>query len=164
MEIERKWLIRKEDIPFGLDGLPNVHIEQRYISFHPTIRIRDINYGEKYILTVKTKTAAGADQDLSRNEYETAITPEEYVSLKELSRGSVIEKRRYLRKEDSGLTMEIDLFEGEFRGLAYLGIEFSSEQEANSYADPPWALREVTHIPGFKNAALARNGMPAGVL
>ena len=164
MEIERKWLIRKEDIPFDLESLPNYHIEQRYISFHPTIRIRDINDGEKYILTVKTRPVAGTDQDLSRNEYETPVTPEEYANLKKLSRGSTIMKRRYLRQEDSGLTMEIDLFEGELRGLAYLEIEFSSEEEANSYADPPWVLREVTHVPGFKNAALAKHGMPAGVL
>ena len=63
----------------------------------------------------------------------------------------------------SGLTMEIDLFEGKFRGLAYLEIEFSSEEEANNYTDPPWVIREVTHVPGFKNAALAKKGWPEGV-
>ncbi|MBO6014592.1 MAG: adenylate cyclase [Oscillospiraceae bacterium] len=163
MEIERKWLIRKEDIPFDLESLPNYHIEQRYISFHPSIRIRDINRGEKYILTVKTKAPENTDQDISRNEYETSITPEEYADLKELCRGNVILKRRYLKRDDYGLMLEIDLFEGKLSGLAYLEIEFSSETEANKYTDPPWVLREVTHVPDFKNAALAKNGMPGEI-
>ncbi len=163
MEIERKWLIRKEDIPFDLESLRSCHIEQRYISFHPTIRIRDINDGESYVLTVKTSVPENMDRDLSRSEYETSITPEEYANLKDLSRGNAIMKRRYLKPDDSGHLLEIDLFEGELSGLAYLEIEFSGENEAKNYTDPPWVLREVTHVPAFKNAALAQNGMPEEV-
>ena len=161
MEIERKWLIRKESIPFRLDELPNFHVEQQYISFYPSIRIRNIDHGEQYILTVKTRPADGSDPVLSHNEYETPITREEYDNLKKLVDGKTIEKRRYLRKEDSGLTLEIDLFEGEFRGLAYLEIEFPNEEEARNFPDPPWVEREVTREKEYKNAALAQCGLPS---
>ena len=161
MEIERKWLIREENIPFHLDEFPRVHIEQRYISYYPTIRIREMDKGEKYILTVKTRATDGTDTDIARNEYETSLTQQEYENLVERTEGNAILKTRYFLPLETGHTGEVDIFEDAFRGLAYLEIEFSSVEEANRYSAPAWVEREVTRMPDYKNAALAKHGLPA---
>ena len=48
-EIERKWLIDAEDIPFDLSKAKKDVMVQGYISFSPTIRVRSEN-GERFIL------------------------------------------------------------------------------------------------------------------
>jgi CYTH domain-containing protein len=159
MEIERKWLIKTEKVPFDLDSCEKVHIEQAYVSFSPTIRIRNVDRGRVFLLTVKTK-AHGFDPELAKNEYETQITKEEYHQLMQIVRGNVISKTRYVRRVNDGLIYEIDVFEGEFSGLAYLEIEFQDSATAASYPDPEWVERDVTYFPEFKNSALAKYGMP----
>ena len=159
MEIERKWLIRKDKIPFDISSCGKMHIDQAYVSFRPTIRVRDIDHGSSYILTVKT-AAFGSDPELSRNEYETEITEEEYRELLKLARGNTVSKTRYIKKADNGLKYEIDVFEGKLTGLAYLEIEFSDESAASAFPDPDWVECDVTYRPEFKNAALAYLGMP----
>ena len=160
MEIERKWLISTERIPFSLAECEKVHIGQAYVSFSPTIRIRDVDHGRKYILTVKTR-AAGFDPELAKNEYETEITAEEFRQLMDIARGRVIRKTRYILKGDDGLIYETDVFEDEFSGLAYMEIEFPDNDSAASFPDPDWVECDVTYCPEYKNSALAKYGMPA---
>ena len=52
-EIERKWLINASDIPYNLEDGVEQKIVQTYLNFSPEIRVRNINNGEKYILTIK---------------------------------------------------------------------------------------------------------------
>lgn len=160
MEIERKWLVKAEKIPFDLASCDAVHIDQAYVSFSPTIRIRDIDWGKRFLLTVKTK-ARGFDPELAKNEYETEITKEEYAALMQIARGRTVSKMRYIRRESDGLIYEIDVFEGEFSELAYLEIEFPDSDSASSFPDPEWVERDVTYFPEYKNSSLAKNGMPA---
>lgn len=160
MEIERKWLIRTEKIPFDLASCEKIHIEQSYVSFSPTIRIRNIDHGGKYYLTVKT-VAAGLDPELAKNEYETEITGGEYRELMKMTRGSAVSKTRYVREIGGGLKYEIDVFEGQLSGLAYLEIEFPNQGSAAAFPDPDWTECDVTYRPEFKNAALAKYGMPS---
>lgn len=159
MEIERKWLIRPDRIPFSLEGCKHHEIEQFYISSSPTIRARSID-GSQFILTVKTKPDDPAMRELSRNEYEMPLSRREYDSLREIARGRTIRKTRYCRPEGEALTAEIDIFRGEFNGLAYLEIEFPDVQSAVNYPGIPWAVREVTNEKEFKNGHLAFYGMP----
>ena len=160
MEIERKWLIRAGNIPFDLDSCEKIHIDQSYVSYSPTIRIRDIDHGKKHYLTVKT-IATGLDPELAKNEYETEITGDEYHELMNLARGSTVSKTRYVREISSGLKYEIDIFEGRLSGLAYLEIEFPDQESAAAFPDPDWSVCDVTYRPEFKNAALAKYGMPS---
>ena len=51
MEIERKFLTK--ELPFDITAYPCKAITQAYLSFSPTIRIRQSN--ADYILTVKGK-------------------------------------------------------------------------------------------------------------
>lgn len=159
MEIERKWLIRKEKIPFDISSCEKLHIDQAYVSFSPTIRVRNIDHGKKHILTVKTAVTV-SDPELSRNEYETEITEEEYRELMKIARGQTVSKTRHIKKAENGLKYEIDVFEGRFSGLAYLEIEFPDESTASAFPDPDWVECDVTYRPEYKNASLAKNGMP----
>ena len=56
MEIERKWLIDVNNIPYDLNSLDHDDIEQAYISFKPTIRIRKISNKGEYVLTIKSSS------------------------------------------------------------------------------------------------------------
>ena len=53
-EIERKWLIREEDIPLNLNKAIKIDIVQTYLNFSPEIRVRNIDNGSQYILTIKS--------------------------------------------------------------------------------------------------------------
>lgn len=159
VEIERKWLIKTEKIPFDLASCSRIHIDQAYVSFSPTIRIRDVDHGRKYLLTVKTK-AAGFDPDLAKNEYETEISAEEYGQLMQIARGNIVSKTRYIYNGDNGYRYEIDIFEGLLKGLAYLEIEFDDNDAATGFPDPEWVECDVTYLSDYKNSSLAKYGIP----
>ena len=157
MEIERKWLIRPSDIPYDLQSLPNISIEQAYISFSPVVRIRQINRGEKNILTVKHPSAYGG---LANEESEHEVDQALAAFLFSCSSGNIISKTRYFRRLPSGLKEEIDIFSGALEGLAYLEIEFPDIESAALYPTPVWAVADVTQDLRFKNSSLAQHGLP----
>lgn len=158
MEIERKWLIDSSNIPYDLSKLERCSIEQAYVSFSPVIRIRKINDGKRYLLTVKGDVPGSGH--LVRREYELEISSAQYASLMKKAEGNVINKTRYFHKRSDGLVEEIDLFEGSLDGLAYLEIEFEDEESARAFPSPEWTIADVTEVKGFNNGALARFGMP----
>lgn len=53
MEIERKFLIKKENLPENLASYPCHRIEQGYLCTSPVVRIR--RQGDDYFLTYKPK-------------------------------------------------------------------------------------------------------------
>ena len=53
MEIERKFLISKENLPADLDAYPHHRLEQGYLSTAPVVRIRKED--DNYYLTYKSK-------------------------------------------------------------------------------------------------------------
>lgn len=159
MEIERKWLIDIDSIPYDLSKLDYLDIEQAYISFNPTIRIRKISNLNEYILTIKSSSK---DNGLSRQEYEINISEDEYNNLLSKKEGLTLSKTRYKVKQDK-LLFEIDLFHKEYEGLAYMEIEFDSTEQANNYVAPSWVKRELTYDHNFTNAALAK-GLDIDVL
>ena len=154
-EIERKWLIDPDKIPFDLSKSKKDVLVQAYISFSPTIRVRSEN-GERYILCVKAKSKGSY---LAREEFETELTKEQFDFLLSKKEGRVIEKVRYTVNKD-GLNYEIDVFDGDFKNLAYLEIEFPSVEEAVNFKSPSWVIKDVTDDFKFKNAGLAKYGMP----
>ena len=152
MEIERKWLIDINNIPYNLNDYDFLDIEQAYISFKPTVRIRKISNKNEYILTIKSSSR---DNGLSRQEYEINISLEEYNNLLNKKEGITLTKTRY-RVNDDNHILEIDLFHNEYEGLAYMEIEFETVEEAKAYKEPSWVLKELTGVKGFSNATLAR--------
>lgn len=155
-EIERKWIIDKSKIPFNLEEVEKIEIEQTYICFSPEIRVRKLNNGESHSFAVKTNMTADG---LIRNEIEEYITEEEYDILIKKKEGNTIYKTRYqLLHEDN--IYSIDIFEGDLEGLAYLEIEFTSKEKARNFATPDWVEKEVTSDIRYKNGYLARYGIP----
>lgn len=154
-EIERKWLIRAEDIPTEIMKTGGIHITQTYLNFSPEIRVRNINDTE-FIMTVKADMSTDG---LVRSEKEYYISREEYEHLLLKQEGNTINKTRYQYGVGDNI-YEIDIFEGDLEGLTYLEVEFRSEEEAAAFEEPDWVLREVTDDIRYKNGHLARYGMP----
>lgn len=154
-EIERKWLIDAEDIPFDLSKAKKDEMIQAYISFSPTIRVRSENK-ERFILCVKAKAKGSY---LAREEFETELTQEQFEFLLAKKEGSIIEKTRYTIKEND-LNYEIDIFHGDLAPMAYLEIEFSKVEDAVAFKSPSWVIKDVTDDFRYKNAGLAKYGKP----
>lgn len=148
MEIERKFLIQEEQLPENLPDFPFHTIEQGYLCTEPVVRIR--RQDEEYYLTYKSKGL------LSREEYNLPLTREAYQHLKPKADGIVISKTRYLIPEKDGLTIELDVFHQEYKGLLLAEVEFPSEEAANAYLPPEWFGEEVTWSTKYHNSTLSR--------
>ena len=146
MEIERKYLI--SSVPFALSSYPCRKIEQGYLSTAPVVRIRRDN--NDYILTYKSKGM------MIREEYNLPLTKDAYLHLKPKADGLVISKTRYLIPEKNGLTIELDVFHQEYEGLLLAEVEFSSQEEAESYCPPDWFGEDVTFSVRYHNSTLSR--------
>lgn len=149
MEIERKFLITKENLPKNLSSYPSIQMEQGYLCTGPVVRIRREN--EKYFLTYKSKGL------LCREEYNLPLTKDAYEHLKPKCDGILISKTRYRIPEKSNLTIELDVFHDIYDGLLLAEVEFSSEEEALSYQPPKWFGEDVTFCPQYHNSALSRH-------
>ncbi len=157
-EIEKKWLIDKDNIPYNLnDENVNVYeIKQTYISFSPEMRVREYNNGKSYEFTIKNNMTSDG---LVRNEANIDITKEEYDNLMKKKEGITIHKTRY-QFYDKGQLLAIDIFHNELDGLAYLEIEFANKNESNKFKTPSWVIKDVTSDINYKNGYLARYGIP----
>lgn len=148
MEIERKFLIDKENLPENLEQFPCRQIEQGYLCTAPVVRIR--RQDEEYYLTYKS---AGL---MAREEYNLPLNREAYLHLKPKADGLVIAKTRYLIPEKDGLTIELDVFHEEYEGLLLAEVEFPSEEAANAYIPPAWFGVDVTYSSRYHNSTLSR--------
>lgn len=143
IEIERKFLFDPHRVP----PLPEPHvIRQGYIPAEgATVRVRITN--SRAFLTLKGKT-----RELARSEFEYEIPSSDAETiLQELCAKPLIEKRRYVL-EYEGHRWELDIFEGDNEGLYMAEIELQSADE--SFALPPWVIREVSHDKRYYNANL----------
>ncbi len=91
----------------------------------------------------------------SRVEVELTIVPDQFSELWPLTEGHRVCKRRYRVSIASGLTAELDVYEGVRAGLRVVEVEFSSESQARAFTPPPWFGQEVTHDTRYTNAELA---------
>ena len=156
LEIEKKWLIDVEKIPYDLESADISEIEQTYICFSPEIRVRKINNGQMYTFAVKT----GITEDgMIRNEIDEEITKEEYESMLKKQEGNTINKTRY-QLYDDGYLYAIDIFDGDLKGLAYLEVEFENQEDVENFETPDWVKKDVTADLSYKNGHLARFGIP----
>lgn len=147
MEIERKFLIDKGNLPENLQSYPFHKIEQGYLSTHPVVRIRKED--DTYYLTYKSKGL------MAREEYNLPLTKESYEHMKPKADGIIISKTRYLIPERNGLTIELDVFDAPYEGLYLAEVEFSSEEAAISYTPPAWFGKDVTQSGEYQNSTLS---------
>ncbi|MDO4269031.1 MAG: CYTH domain-containing protein [Eubacteriales bacterium] len=147
MEIERKYLI--ETPPAGYEAWSCRSIEQAYLCTDPVVRIRKED--DSFYLTYKSKGL------LSREEYNLPLTREAYAHLLAKADGLVLAKSRYLCPlGSSGLTVEFDVFHGEYEGLMLAEVEFPTEEAALSFTPPDWFGRDVTFSGEYQNSRLSR--------
>lgn len=145
-EIERKFLVRGDGWRTGAAGQA---YRQGYLAADGDRTVRVRLAGATGYLTVKGKTVG-----LSRPEYEYEIPAADAEELLDrLCLRPLIEKTRY-RVEYGGHQWEIDVFEGENRGLVLAEIELSHPDEV--FALPAWAGDDVSADPRYYNANLAR--------
>lgn len=157
-EIERKWLVKREDIPYKLEKKADVfEITQTYLNYSPEIRVRNVS-DKRYVMAIKTGLTD--EQGLTRDERQYDITKEEYEHLLTKQEGNTIHKTRYQIKVDN-YTYSFDFFHDQLDGLTYMEIEFPTEEEANNFQAPEWVGKDVTNNKDYKNQSLARNGIPA---
>lgn len=146
MEIERKYFI--ESLPFDPTPYPYYQIEQAYLCTSPVVRIR--REDDSFYLTYKSKG------HMVREEYNLPLTEDAYYHLLKKADGRVLSKRRYLIPiEGSKLTIELDIFSGDYEGLTLAEVEFPSEEEANTFIAPEWFTRDVTFTGEYQNSRLS---------
>ena len=157
-EVERKWLIKVEDIPYDLteDDVYVYDIKQTYLCFEPEMRVRNYNSGQAYEFTIKNNMSSDG---LVRDEYNFDITKDQYDNLITKQEGNTIHKTRYQLYDDKQV-IAIDIFHGDLDGLAYMEIEFANEEESKLYKQPDWVIKDVTNDINYKNGHLARYGIP----
>ena len=145
MEIERKFLLK--ELPDNLDTYPFRHLEQGYLCTAPVVRIRRDN--DKYELTYKGKGC------MIREEHNLPLTKEAYEHLREKIDGRLIVKKRYMIPLEK-YTIELDVFEGDLAPLTLAEVEFSSEEEAKTFAPPEWFAEDVTFSKLYHNSFLSQ--------
>lgn len=151
MEIEKKYRIRTPRPDYHT--FPCHRIEQAYLCTEPVVRIR--REDDSFYLTYKSKGL------LVREEYNLPLTKESYDHLLAKADGIVISKKRYLIPLDSSpLTIEFDVFEGDYDGLMLAEVEFASEAEALAFEPPEWFGEDVTFTGQFSNSRLSKEKQP----
>lgn len=148
MEIERKFLIKKDNIPTNIEEYPHNELEQAYIITEPVLRIRKKN--DSFILTYKGQGL------MVREEVEFPLTKKAYEKLLKKAEGNIITKTRYKIPEKNELVIELDIFSGLFEGLYLAEVEFPDEESAFNYIPPEWFGKEVTNETTFHNSTLSQ--------
>lgn len=147
MEIERKYLIDKENLINDIEGYPHHIIEQGYMCTEPVVRIRKSD--EEYYMTYKSKGL------MAREEYNLPLTKEAYYHLLPKCDGNIISKTRYLIPLDK-YTIELDVFSGKFEGLILAEVEFNSLEEAENFTPPKWFGEDVTFSTKYHNSTMSK--------
>jgi len=146
VEIERKYLINKELWkPFG----KGMKIKQGYLSVDPERIVRVRTADERAFLTIKGKPTG-----LVRPEFEYEIPKDEADVLLKMCLDFPVEKTRFKEKMDD-LTWEIDVFEGENKGLFLAEVELAEENQKVDL--PGWIVEEVSFDYRYFNSWLSKN-------
>lgn len=153
MEIEKKFLIKS--LPPGLGQYKKKDIEQGYLCLAPVVRIRKSN--SQYILTYKSLPDGKEGGDVRvNNEIEAPLTKEGYEHLREKTDGNIIKKTRYLIPLPDGHTGELDIFEGNLKGLYFIEVEFADEEDAAGFVPPDWFGENVSSDKRYANSFLSQ--------
>lgn len=148
-EIERKFLVN--DTSFVEEASHSYHLKQGYLSLDKerTVRVRIMN--DKAFITIK---GASTEDGLTRFEWEKEIDVDDANNLLKLALPGLIVKTRYFVPQGD-YTWEIDIFEGENRGLIMAEVEL--EEETDEVKKPPFIGEEVTGDKRYYNTYLMQH-------
>ena len=154
-EIERKYLVKN----FGMlcDQYRRIRqddIRQGYLAIEPSgtevrVRSKGLDDHQRYYLTAK------CGQGLVRGEAEMEINREQFEVLWPMTEGRRVEKIRFTLALSDKLKLEVDCFFGKLASLIIAEIEFTTEEEANTFTPPIWLGADVTIDKRYKNQNLA---------
>lgn len=148
-EIERKFLVTNTD--FIKEASSKEYIVQAFLNRNSerTVRIRIKD--DKAFLTVK---GVSNTEGTTRREWEYAIPVSDATEMLKICEEGAIEKWRYLVPIGKH-TFEVDIFEGENKGLIVAEVELESENE--SFQKPVWLGEEVTGNTSYYNSKLSQH-------
>ena len=163
-EIERKFLIDKDKIPFDLEKINYSNILQGYITSIDNsfvFRLRQILYCEpssyvlfeKYFQTIKGKGSK------IRDEYEIELTKEQFSKIWLLCKNIIVHKFRYELKTANNEIIYLDVYKNQLRGLYTAEVEFDTIEDCDAYKPESWFGEEVTNNYDYTNLNLSRNGL-----
>lgn len=145
IEIERKFLLKNEDWKKKVEK--STIIKQGYLNTTPERTVRVRIKDQHAFLTIKGKNVQSA-----RKEFEYEIPIDDAIDMIEICEKPIIEKRRYEVEWKDGKCWEIDVFEGENKGLIVAECELHNEHEEIDI--PPWVGSEVTSDKRYYNSNL----------
>jgi CYTH domain-containing protein len=146
-EIERKFLVTSTE--FLSESIRSNRIVQGYLNSNPERTVRIRIKGTQGFITIKGK---GNESGTTRFEWEKEIEVTEAEQLLLLCEDGVIDKVRYEIPSGKHL-YEVDVFEGDNKGLIIAEIELNDENE--SFEKPNWLGVEVTGDDRYYNASLS---------
>lgn len=146
-EIERKFLVTSTE--FLSESIRSNRIVQGYLNSNPERTVRIRIKGTQGFITIKGK---GNESGTTRFEWEKEIEVTEAEQLLLLCEDGVIDKVRYEIPFGKHL-YEVDVFEGDNKGLIIAEIELENENE--SFEKPNWLGEEVTGDDRYYNASLS---------
>lgn len=156
LEIERKFVVN-EHFPYAgecgeklPDSVEKKYITQGYFKNGDVrVRVLDRYYSDSAFLTIK-----GERDGMMREEFEYSIPVSEAWRMIELFCEDVIQKTRYIIKEE-GRTWEVDVFEEDNKGLILAEVELATGDE--DVVLPYFVGKEVTDDNRYYNKNLAKN-------
>jgi len=146
LEIERRFLVRKDIRHLCRDGLP---IVQGYLPRDGDSTVRVRLAGDTATLTIKSRKRGASREEI---EYPLGSDFARQL-LRHSCAGRLIRKIRYLHRQD-GLCWEIDVFKGENAGLVIAEVELTHPEQIVPL--PEWIGAEITSLRAYSNSSLSR--------
>lgn len=147
LEIERKFLVANDGWREHVTG--RRHLRDGLIARFGEGKVRVRIDADRAWITLK-----GARSGIARPEFEYPVPVADALAMLDtLCDGPVPEKTRHLVPFD-GLVWEVDVFDGPLAGLTFAEVELPGIDHLLRL--PPWAGREVTGDPQFRQASLLR--------
>lgn len=168
-EIERKFLVKEEDLP-ELSKMYYMDITQGYIQSlgeNYIYRLRQVlhmsptgyNIGEQFFQTIK------GPESKVRDEYEIELLQPQFYQLWILCKNVSVHKFRYEISIDGyEQKAHLDIYKNGFKGLFTVEVEFETEAECDLFVSPDWFGREVTKIQEYSNFHIATHGLPKNLI
>jgi CYTH domain-containing protein len=154
VERERRYLL--QDLPEGLTRAdPHVQITDNYIT-GTRLRIRKIRDPRTNKWTVKfTQKFAPNPNDFSRTSITNIYLDALEADTLAMFDANEIRKNRY-SFEFEGRRFSVDMFLGDLFGLVLAEVSFETDHELESFAEPPFAIAEVTSNKLFTGGELCQ--------
>ncbi len=148
LEIERKFLVKNE--LWRDNVVSNTRLQQGYLANQKNASVRIRTGNGKAFLNIKSVTVG-----IRRLEFEYEIPLDDATEmLQQIAEQPFIDKTRYIVRCGKH-EWELDVFEGENRGLVVAELELESEDEL--FELPDWAGNEVSDDTRYYNVNLIKH-------